>query len=596
MIISTESFIKELEARLSNSLSINDFLEEANSLFEIYNINESEYNKVVKHLRLGILDIERFVKVNECKPITNPRAFVKDGIPSDDGLLSNTIFGITKEERAGIYAYIDLHGWFIDPSCYKSWYRIDRNIKALIHGTSNFSITEKGELIVDPNGKTGIEFLRKNINKINFRSNQSIKRNINVDYLEKNRDKMFIQKFLVIPPYYRDKNTGNNKSIGLGGINKLYSDLIIATNALLTTQDFMFDASDAMNGRVQEIMLNIYNWFCGLNNSTISNVESNTGISGKTGILRRANMSKTSNYATRLVISASELKVEKPYMMKATIDKSVIPLAACMVEFKDFVTFHTRRFFDNEFSGKQTYPVYTKDNKLEYLELDSPEIYFSDDRIKEEMERFVHGYNNRFVPIEIPLKNTTNTYYMRFVGRFGELNDKGESVVTESIYQRRLTWCDIFFIATVEATRNKKVLITRFPIDKYTNQIATGIVVSSTKDTEYMYFNNTFYQYYPKIRDEDINTNTSNKFVDTCNLSNVFLSGMGGDYDGDQITCKGVYTEEANKELDEFINSKQNFIDFANKASKESTGDVIQSIYNFTKIIDDSKITKSIQF
>ena len=34
-------------------------------------------------------------------------------------------------------------------------------------------------------------------------------------------------------------------------------------------EDYMFDATDAMNGRVQEIILNIYDWFCGNNNKNI---------------------------------------------------------------------------------------------------------------------------------------------------------------------------------------------------------------------------------------------------------------------------------------------------------------------------------------
>jgi hypothetical protein len=35
---------------------------------------------------------------------------------------------------------------------------------------------------------------------------------------------------------------------------------------------------------------------------------------------------------------------------------------------------------------------------------------------------------------------------------------------TESILNRRMTWCDIFYQAAVEATKNKHVLITRFPV------------------------------------------------------------------------------------------------------------------------------------
>ena len=61
------------------------------------------------HFDINILDVERFVKANECKEITNP-VFFNGPTPAPDGLLSNEIFGITKAERAGIYAYIDLGG------------------------------------------------------------------------------------------------------------------------------------------------------------------------------------------------------------------------------------------------------------------------------------------------------------------------------------------------------------------------------------------------------------------------------------------------------------------------------------------------------
>ena len=64
-------------------------------------------------------------------------------------------------------------------------------------------------------------------------------------------------------------------------------------------------------------------------------------------------------------------------------------------------------------------------------------------------------------------------------------------------------------------------------------------------------------------------------------------------YDGDQITCKGVYTVEANQELREFLNSKQNFMDFGCKPLRSSTADVIQSIYALTKVLNGTKITKS---
>jgi hypothetical protein len=79
-------------------------------------------------------------------------------------------------------------------------------------------------------------------------------------------------------------------------------------------------------------------------------------------------------------------------------------------------------------------------------------------------------------------------------------------------------------------------------------------------------------------------------------FSNLYLSGMGADYDGDQVTSKGVYTIEANKELKDFMNSKENFVSFGCQPLKDSTGDAVNSIYSLTKVLSDTKLTQNIEF
>ena len=37
-----------------------------------------------------------------------------------------------------------------------------------------------------------------------------------------------------------------------------------------------------------------------------------------------------------------------------------------------------------------------------------------------------------------------------------------------------------------------------------------------------------FYKNYPYIRQEDIGINTSNTFIDSLNISNLYLDGIGG--------------------------------------------------------------------
>ena len=43
-----------------------------------------------------------------------------------------------------------------------------------------------------------------------------------------------------------------------------------------------------------------------------------------------------------------------------------------------------------------------------------------------------------------------------------------------------------------------------------------------------MIIGNAYYKNYPYIRQEDIGKNTSNKFIDTLNISNLYLDGIGG--------------------------------------------------------------------
>lgn len=583
-MLGLNSVLLEIDSLSAQGYEMDDFLDRVNSLLENSILTEAEYDKIVTHLKLEIMDVDRFISVNGCEQITNPVFFQRNNVPTDDGLLSNKIFGITKDDRAGIFAYIDLNGWYLDPSCYKTWIRMDRKIKDVIHGIDTYIVNDKGEIVPDPKGKNGVKFLKDNIDKIKFKTTESIKRDIKIQYLEKNKNRMFINKYIVIPPFYRDTNTGKG-TVGVSGINTLYRNLILAVIGTQTTQDYGFDNSGVLQGRIQEILLAIYDWFSGNSNSTFSNIENGIGMQGKKGVLRMANMSKTTNYASRMVIAAPELKVETVDDMMVNLDKTALPLAACLANYRAYILYNVKRFFENEFLGNELYPIIKDNGKIDYVIPKDPLIEFSDEKIKREMDRFLHGYNNRFVPIEVPVEgDSKKKVYMQFKGRFKKPNDS-----SEPIYHRRLTWCDVFYMAAVEASKDKSILIVRYPMDSYFNQITTHVVVSSTKETEPMYIGDYYYPYYPKIREEDIGSDTGNMFVDTLKMSNLYLKGMGGDYDGDTVTAKSLYTIEANEELTEFMNSKANFIDLGGNNIRMVDADAVQSLYSLTKVLTTGK-------
>ena len=466
MILSEENVLRELAFTADGYDDISEFLECGDELLYTFLLEQSDqdqYDKITRRLELDIFDVDKFVKINNCPCITDPRAFISNNIPSSEGLLSNKLFGTAFNERSGIFGYIDLHGWFLDPSCYKTWIRLDPKIKNVVFGVKYYRIDQYGDLVEDEeNGDTGLDWLRKNMNRIRFRQSDSKSKQLSIKYLEANRDKMWINKYIVIPPFYRDKNTSSNSraTVGLGGVNKLYTNLIVATNGLLTPQEYGFDADDADKGRIQNIILQIYDFFCGNANKELPN-DAGRGLSGKLGIMRMTNLSKTADFSSRLVISPVDLKVNRPEDRMVTYDKSAVPLYSAITQFRDFVMFNVREFFENEFIGSSMYPVVDKNGNEKYVYPEDPDIVFSDERIAKEMDRFLEGYNNRFVPIEIPVEGTKEKYYMTYKGRYRDpKNPEADSVLTK----RRLTWCDVFYMATVEATKDKHVLITRFPI------------------------------------------------------------------------------------------------------------------------------------
>lgn len=582
--------IDELFDATQYRLKVDGLAEDLEIRFLQFNEDENnplleEYDKKAQlKFTAEIMDQDKFIKKNDVQRVSNPTFFVRNGVPTSDGLLSNEIFGITAEERQGIYAYIDLNGTYIDPSVYKAMIKVDPKIKNVVHGLGAFSINSKGELIEDPNGKSGIDWLKANIDKIKFRKNDSMARNLKIDYIKKNLNRAFIKKWIVIPAYYRDVVSSGSGNIGVGFINKMYSNLISLSNQSMEDDYYGLSKSHATAGRIQETLLAIYDYFSGNTNSMIGEKDAGVGLQGKFGIIRRSVTSKTADYACRLVITAPNVKGEKGSDTMVDLDHSAVPLSAAITIFYPFVLFNVRRFFEKEFSSNDLYPcIDSVTGETKYYHVKDPLIAFSDEKIKEEMKRFIHGNSNRIIPIEIPLEEDVgHKCYMMFKGRFANLDGKAKDENPEAIYNRRLTWMDVFYMAAVEACENKVALVTRYPMDSRYNQYPSGLVVSSTIDTEPMIVGSKFYKFYPKVRDNDIGKDTSNMFVDTFVMSNLYLGAIGGDYDGDTIVLKGVYTNEANDELKAYMDTKANYIDLGGHIIRSPSKEAIISMYSMT--------------
>lgn len=533
------------------------------------------------NLQVSLLDVDDFVKKNNLVEITNPVIFDASSNPTNDGLLSNTIFGITKESRASTFAYISLKKKFLQPLVYRIWSKVDSKLKSIIHGIGTYSVDKSGGIVEDPKGDNGIDFLRKNLDKIKFRETDSIKRERYIKFLNDNRKNFFTDKLIVIPPFFRDIKVDGGK-ISVGDINKLYINVMVSASAIGDSTEYGFSIGKSVEGRLQEGLIEIYKWF-----GTGTDSNPNGGLPGKFGVIRRANLSKTTDYATRLVMSAPKLDVENMEDIRADFDYSVLPMTSAAANFFPFVIFHMRRFFENEFIGDTKYPILDKDGTIIYGEIEDYQIQFSDEVLKKELDRFIHGYSDRFRPVKVLCRVKGKQEYL-------DLKWKGfykEPDVKALKNERPLTWCDVIYMACEEAVKDRMILITRYPIDTFYNEFATKIRLSSTIETEEAVFDDVVYTHYPKIRKEDIGKDTSSSFIDTMNICNGYLDSIGGDYDGDMVTIKGVYTDEANAELKKQLASNIHFINLGGNPVISTSKESIQALYAMTLTLPDTKLS-----
>ena len=533
------------------------------------------------NLQVSLLDVDDFVKKNNLVEITNPVIFDTSSNPTNDGLLSNTIFGITKESRASTFAYISLKKKFLQPLVYRIWSKVDSKIKSIIHGIGTYSVDKSGAIIEDPKGDNGIDFLRKNLDKIKFRETDSIKRERYIKFLNDNRKNFFTDKLIVIPPFFRDIKVDGGK-ISVGDINKLYINVMVSASAIGDSEDYGFSIGKSVEGRLQEGLIEIYKWF-----GTGTDSNPNGGLPGKFGVIRRANLSKTTDYATRLVMSAPKLDVENMEDIRADFDYSVLPMTSAAANFFPFVIFHMRRFFENEFIGDTKYPIIDKNGTIIYGEIEDYQIQFSDEALKKELDRFIHGYSDRFRPVKVLCRVKGKQEYLdlKWKGFYKEPDAKALK------NERPLTWCEVIYMACEEAVKDRMILITRYPIDTFYNEFATKIRLSSTIETEEAVFDDVVYTHYPKIRKEDIGKDTSSSFIDTMNICNGYLDSIGGDYDGDMVTIKGVYTDEANAELKKQLASNIHFINLGGNPVISTSKESIQAIYAMTLTLPDTKLS-----
>ena len=254
---------------------------------------------------IQIMDVDDFIQRHSLLPVTSTAIFetgTKRFHP--DGLYSEAIFGqVGSRDRLVRKGYIDLHTDIVTPHLYKQLISLRSYYKDIISGKAyaKFDPEIKDLILVDPDepgADTGFQFFVKSLPKISFARTDSVKRTDKIDLLEKYRDRLIIDKLIVLPAGIRDVKITDDY-ISPEEINKFYVAILQLASGLPSNKSDE-PLYDTIRFQIQTKVMAIYDYITTL-------------IDGKSGFAQGKFAARKLTYGTRNVITALPItRVEDP--------------------------------------------------------------------------------------------------------------------------------------------------------------------------------------------------------------------------------------------------------------------------------------------
>jgi len=503
-------------------------------------------------MKIDLLDIDKFIALHACKEVTNPVYFNMGNIPTEDGLFSSEIFGYPgSKERKVIFAYTSLKRKFVHPVMYKLLTSMDKKIADLLLGKKYFSVVD-GKLVEDDKeGKTGVTYFYTIFDQLKFDNTGSYRRENYLKLLKNlTKESAFIDKFLIIPAFYRDYNpskTANDVVKSVEEVNKMYSKLIRLSQTISEGENYDF-MGVITEGTIQVLLYEIYDYFT-------------NNLAGKNGMFHQSSLGKSVDYASRSVISAPRFKTDKWNDNPIRFGYTGIPLSQLVVLFYPFFI----KFI-------QDYIAEREQELSKFLDEDGKEVIvnnvkeqFSEEVIKRYISLYIKSVESRFSSLKIKDINGVEYPFPLY----------------KEELKRNFTIMDLLYIASVDICKDKHVYITRYPIEQYQSIYPSKIKILSTRETKAVQLKDLYLPDYPIIY-PDYPANEE-LFIDTVVPYNGYLNSLGADFDGDTISLRGLYTVEANQEAEELIWEKKNILDQTGRNARKLGNEAVQAIYSLTR-------------
>lgn len=512
---------------------------------------------------IEVLNVNEFVHVNEWKEVKVSNYFVPNTSENHpDGLVSNEIFGSPgSPERKFNWGYIKLNDVFMNPHVFYVFRRLKAKIADdMKMGLGLYYVDKVGELIkLEENqtvptsalseAGTGWRWLSDNWGNVSWRVTKDMTKTAKIrrTFLKSQPvDYAFINIYPVMPAFYRDVDYRSQKRNEFN--TRFYSKIIQLANVIEHTDNFTFSdnpdvpLASTAHIKMQNVINEFYDFIMGK-------------VAGANGFINDHVVGKSTDYGARLVISTPGFNTESYKDNETDFFHSSVPLSVAVNIFAPFMIFNLTQYITNYVSGKkELYHFNYITEKFELKELDP--LYLDDftvDHIRRNLDLYKKSKLHRVKPVTLRAKDGSRIplqVYYKY-----DMERKMVSFDTEP-YQhyeemelknkiRDITWCELLYIISFYSLKDKTIFNTRYPVVHYNSTYPSLMnIIPANKNTRAL-VNGVLYERYPIINCKD-DSEVEHLFTDTMQMFSVYPAALGADFDGDQISTAGVFTEEAN--------------------------------------------------
>lgn len=491
----------------------------------------------------------------------------------EDGFFSQSIFGrVGDDARSRRFSYIDIKIPVFHPVIFDTLTKVKRIYGEIIHGKT-YAIFDKsiGDFVKSNqlDGQTGFHFFEKHWKDIKFPERKSDSRELNIQLIDKYKNKSLISKIVVMPAGLRDYEITADGRESEDEINVLYRKILSISNSIsLQTYAYSPELLNSSRYALQHNFNTLYDLL-------------KSSVEGKKKLYMGKWATRAVFNGTRNVITTSNISInELGSKGNPGFNDTIIGLYQYMKATLPVTKYQIRNdFLSTVFNGPNS-PANLVDKKTlkRVTHITKPknyDLWMSDEGLDKIISMFGEE-SIRHKPLEIEghflgLIYKDNGYFKVFsdIDELPEAYDK--SKVTA------ITFTELLYLAVYPHYHRYPAFITRYPVTGFGSIYPSTLHLKTTvKTVELKPLDENWEPTDTLPTAWQFPTNAS--FFNSISPAPSHLSTLGADFDGDTCSVIVAYSEEAIKEVADKLKSKSFYVNSSGKISFSMATDTIKHL------------------